>query len=104
VLTSPGRRRATGPFHSRPYRLVGQSERVGMKGATRSTVPDDVSTAANGSERSAQRGPDGRTRRGFQAVGGGCASLSCGGFHAVCGGCRERSGRCTHTYSDDSSA
>jgi len=30
VLTSPGRRRATGPFHSRPDRLAGQSERVGM--------------------------------------------------------------------------
>jgi len=45
VLTSSGRRRATGPFHSRPCRLIRQSERVGMKGATRSTKADEASTA-----------------------------------------------------------
>jgi len=39
VLASPGRRRATGPFHSHPCRLVNQSVRAGMKGATRSTRP-----------------------------------------------------------------
>jgi len=39
VLASSGRRRATGPFHSRPCRLIRQSVRVGMKGATRSTRP-----------------------------------------------------------------
>jgi len=30
VLTSPGRRRATGPFQSRPCQLVRQSERAGL--------------------------------------------------------------------------
>jgi len=39
--------RAGRPFHSHPLRLVKQLNRVGMKGATGSLNPGDVSTAAN---------------------------------------------------------
>jgi len=86
------------PFHSRPCRPVGQSVRVGLKGAARSSPPRrrkhwsercearSASTAsgeAASSERSAQRGAAVRASRGFHAVCGGGFSCVCRSFHAV---------------------
>jgi len=57
-----------------------------MKGATRSTRPGRRKHWTERSEGSAQRDPDGRTCRGFQAVRGGGHGHCCGGVHAVGGG------------------
>jgi len=93
VLTSPGRRRASSPFHSRPHRLSNPPTRVGMKGAVRSGKTDDASTAGRRPRERSERGR--RPRRaarpstgadgGFHAVCGGGPSHSGRGFHAVCG-------------------
>jgi len=85
VLASSGTGRTRRPFHSRPDRLVGQSERVGMKGAGRSSPPRRSKHRSERSERGAQRVAAVRATGGFHAVWGCGHDHSCRGFHAVWG-------------------